>query len=153
MGSQRDIEKELEIIRSQNADGVLVPAEVVEYAKDENTALHDRFEWDDTAAAIAYRIEQARHLIRVVVLQAHENVRQYVSLTVDRKDPAGGGYRRIDDVLLRKDWRELMLDEARREFEFFEMKYQALVELAPLFKVAKRVLKSKAKAKQELVPA
>lgn len=46
--------------------GRLTATDVVEAARIETSPLHRYFEWDDDAAAEAYRIEQARRLIRSV---------------------------------------------------------------------------------------
>jgi hypothetical protein len=46
--------------------GRLTPHLVLEAATAEDHPLHGRFEWDDSAAAHKYRLNQARELIRVV---------------------------------------------------------------------------------------
>lgn len=51
---------ELEIV------GRFAPNDVVEAARDEDSPLHAFFEWDDSLAAEAHRVEQARRLIRSV---------------------------------------------------------------------------------------
>lgn len=48
--------------------GTLTPQAVVEAAKNPSHALHEYFEWDDSSAAHAWRVEQARVLIRSVKL-------------------------------------------------------------------------------------
>lgn len=47
----------------------LAPATVVGAASDPASVLHRYFEWDDTAAAAAYRLTQARTLIRAIQVQ------------------------------------------------------------------------------------
>lgn len=59
--------KELEQIESEH--GGITPALVVDAASDEDSALHDWFTWDDSEAAHAHRLAQARQLIRVVYVQ------------------------------------------------------------------------------------
>lgn len=44
------------------------PSAVVEVARDESSAMHDCFEWDDDKAAEAYRVDQARYLLRAIVV-------------------------------------------------------------------------------------
>jgi hypothetical protein len=41
--------------------GKLSPSDVVEFARDEKTALHSCFEWDDSVAAREYRLHQNSH--------------------------------------------------------------------------------------------
>ena len=55
---------ELSTIRA--AHGKLTPQFVLDDARDKNHPLHTRFEWDDTAAAEAYRLVQAHALITSV---------------------------------------------------------------------------------------
>lgn len=45
--------------------GVLRPDAVVEDARDPASPLHSHFQWDDSKAAHAFRLEQARRLIRI----------------------------------------------------------------------------------------
>ena len=58
---------ELEAIEREH--GGITPALVVDAASDEDSALHEWFEWDDSAAAHAHRLAQARQLIRVVYVR------------------------------------------------------------------------------------
>lgn len=57
--------KELDALAGQNA-GKLTPPAVVEYAKDPKTEAHKCFQWDDTAAAFQFRLQQARQLVRSI---------------------------------------------------------------------------------------
>lgn len=59
---------ELERIRTEH--GSLKPSGVLEEARPVEAVLHPVFEWDDAAAAEHYRLQQARQLIRSVVVQA-----------------------------------------------------------------------------------
>lgn len=56
--------------------GELTPRLLVELASDENHPLHNKFHWDDTAAAHKWRLTQAGQLIRSV------------KVTVDRGEAA-----------------------------------------------------------------
>lgn len=46
--------------------GPKTPGAVVEKARSKKTELHRCFEWDDSAAAIQYRLEQARYVLRTI---------------------------------------------------------------------------------------
>ena len=129
---------ELEKIRKRNAHKLLEAEEVVAFAANPKTALHSHFEWDDVKASHQYRIEQARYVIqtRVKFLQpvrsvAPVRVKAYVSLGSDRA--AGGGYRPLDAVLSCADTRKELLNEALLELRRVRLKYQTLIELAPVF--------------------
>lgn len=134
------IHEELEQIRKVNG-GILRPEDVLAFAVDPSTSLHDKFEWDDTEAAHKYRIEQAREVIRVAVTlipSEADPVRAYVSLTPDRRNP-GGGYRRTEDVLENPTWREVLLADALAELSRFQQKYRTLEVLSGVFAEAERL--------------
>ena len=86
-------------IRSLERDGELDPHDIVREARDPESVLHDSFEWDDAKAGAAYRLDQARALIRrvefeVVVEERGERVVQYVA----RPDTELSRYRSLDRV-------------------------------------------------------
>lgn len=117
----------------ERPDGSLLPEDVVEFARDPNTALHSRFTWDDGEAATQYRLWQARQIIRVVVrevpnAEAREPVRAYVSLESDRTN--GGGYRTLTSVMNDDDRRAELLLQAKRDARLFASRYRVLQEMA-----------------------
>ena len=133
------VSKELERIRNQNG-GVLNPADVVAAAAPKSNPIHDLFTWDDTAAAIEYRLWQARMLIRVTVTVLPGDTKEsrvYVSLEEDRNSE--GGYRHVVDVLQDSDLREKLLEQALEELSEIQKKYKHLKELAVIFSSIKRV--------------
>lgn len=118
------------------ADGLIKPSEVIEFAKNPETALHGCFEWDDTEAAHQYRLQQARQILRVYVevvpAASSEPVRAFVSLTSDRTKE-GGGYRVITDVMSDETLRRQMLNDAFRQFRAMQAKYKHLQQLAKVW--------------------
>lgn len=137
---QKLIEEELEEI-AQAHGGVLYPADVVEYAKDENTALHSQFDWDDETASHKYRLWQARYIIHMrvtVIEEAKTETRMFVSLKSDRI--AGGGYRYTVDVMSDHERRKELLGEAYRNFKSWQAKYNQLKELGPVFDAMESVI-------------
>ena len=118
--------------------GILSPEAVVEAAKNPNSALHTRFEWDNTKAAHQYRLWQARNLLRVVVEIIDDGaekipVNVFVSLTPDRTGDTGG-YRQVIDVVSNKTLYNTMLENAVSELESFKKKYQRIKELGRIFR-------------------
>lgn len=140
---KESIQQELEHIN--NLFGNLRPETVVEFAKNPETALHGRFNWEDTEAAHKWRLHQARQVLRVYVhmdLPKHEEpvrVRAFVSLPIDRASN-GQGYRPIDYVLRNDDLRAQMLASAKRELKSFREKYRTLTELSEIHAAIDRVL-------------
>ena len=53
----KEIQDELELIAEAHG-GILYPRDVVEFAKDEETALHSQFTWDDSEAADEVKAEE-----------------------------------------------------------------------------------------------
>jgi hypothetical protein len=135
------IKQELEALAEAN-NGLLKAETVVEFAKDPTTALHARFEWDDTEAAAKYRVWQARQLIKVtvdVLPNENETVYQvFVSLKDDRRN--GGGYRPMVEVMSDENMRKQLLAQAANDFRLWQRKYQQLKELAPVFAQMELVL-------------
>lgn len=142
MGNEQRLH-ELEFIRSRSADGILQAEDVVEFARDERTALHAEFEWDDSVAAHQHRLEQARKIIRLTVTvidspAGQQTVRMYASCDSDRVQP-GGGYRSLVDVMSNDDLRDQLLHAALRDLRTVRRKYQQLRELNPIFRAIDRV--------------
>ena len=129
--------KELRLIEKKNG-GLIQPEDVVIFARNEKTALHSVFEWDNTKAAEQYRICQARHLLRVLVTVEEVNneevkVSAFVSLRNDRIKGGDHGYRYMPVVMLTEEGRASVLDTALAELESFKVKYKMLKELASVF--------------------
>lgn len=140
MRAESGVISELEIVRSEDSEGKLRPEAVVQFASNPRTALHSRFEWDDTEAGKAYRIWQARQIISIAVRVIHEDkpaYRAYVSLSSDRQ--TGGGYRSLDVVMRNPTMYAEMLDDALEELKRLKQKYGRLQELELVWRAAKRV--------------
>ena len=142
MAKKEDYLGELREIAAQN-DGMLRPEDVVDFAKNPTTALHGCFTWDDTEAARAWRLQQARQVVRVMVavLPGGDPLkyRAYVSLKEDRYNNLG--YRAMVDVMSDGRLREIMLVEAMAEMQVFMAKYENLNELAAIFAAMAAVVK------------
>jgi hypothetical protein len=91
-------------------DGGLRPDAVIEEARNEQSPLHEHFEWDDSEAAHRYRQAQARQLIGKVTVSFRDepsvNVRGFVSMAANHHRE----YRKIQDVISN----EVSRDQIRR---------------------------------------
>lgn len=142
------ITEELKKIASAN-DGKLYPRAVVDAARPAGSPLHSSFEWDDSVAAEAYRIEQARKLIQVSVTilpGSAEPIRAFVSLTTDRKQE--GGYLPVETVMTSFDLREQMLTDATAELKTFVTKYNTIKELVEVTTAANKFISETTKKKK-----
>lgn len=105
------------------------PADVVDLARNESSALHSCFEWDDTVAAENYRRSQAQTLIRMIVFvdekkNASSNIRVLVS-TGERS----GAYSPTRIIVQNADEYKALLERAMAELRAFKEKYKMLKEL------------------------
>jgi len=125
---------------AESNGGLLKPFDVVTFAMNPKTALHSKFQWDDSEAAHQYRLWQARTLIRCTVKvlpKVNVEYRAFVSLKSDRANP-GGGYRTTSSVLSRKDSRHALLEQALAELEAIRQKYKGIEELVEVFDAIRR---------------
>jgi hypothetical protein len=75
---------------TEQAGGRLTPSLVVEAAADPQSVLHDQFEWDDSKASKAWRLDQARTLIRSVHVRITTETTS-VSVVAYVRDPDASG--------------------------------------------------------------
>lgn len=133
---------ELKQISAEN-NGVLSPDKVVAFARNPDSALHNKFEWDNSVAAQKWRLHQARNLIEItVVLIGVEKrpIRIFASLTTDRKKGDDGGYRAVVDILSNKRLYQQLLMDAKAEMDRFCLKYAEIKELKSVIKQMKAVV-------------
>ena len=114
-----------------NSEGGLSPRTLVEASRDVNAPLHGEFEWRDDVAAEKYRLNQAQGIIqnlRIVTVQADGSEAMDRAYVVR---PGGEGqYVALQSALSREDWRDHLLEEARRDCKAFLGKYRRLKALA-----------------------
>jgi hypothetical protein len=117
-----DVRGELERL-CRTGKGLLTAEAVVEAARNERSPLHGEFEWDDSAAAHRYRIEQARGLIRRFPIQYREveretrtyEVRSAVPQFSPHPEPGDSqGYADTADLLAGPNRDPLLAAELRR---------------------------------------
>ena len=108
--------------------------------KPEDSALHKVFEWDDKKAAEQYRLHQAQHFIRCIVVKPVENdevkepVRMFVNRNpTDEGQVKAGSYINYRSAFENPDSREVILRNAKHELQVFRNKYNQLKELAKVF--------------------
>ena len=114
-----------------NSEKGLSPRTLVDASRDVNAPLHNEFEWRDDVAAEKYRLTQAQGIItnlRIVTVQADG------SKALDRAfvvKPGGESqYVFVQNALSREDWKDHLIEEARRECKAFLGKYRRIKALA-----------------------
>ena len=138
--------EELKQIANEH-NGVLHPKDVVDHARDPDSALHDYFTWDDKVAGNKYRLWQARQLISVtyerfeIEGKTHVIYPVFTSLVGDRSH--GGGYQLTSLLMKTPSGREAALESALNDLENYRRRYGHFSELAGIFseldKAKKRV--------------
>lgn len=103
--------------------GVLEPKIVVDEASDPASPLHRYFEWDDGEAAAKYREEQARGLLRAVVMEsaAEPGVNVRAFLMIDTED--GGAYVNTIRAMNDDQMSAQVLARAKAELRVIKAKY------------------------------
>jgi hypothetical protein len=140
--SEQRILEELKAIKGNKP--AIDPEDVVAFAADETTALHSRFEWDDSKAGHQYRVWQARHILSVYVTVVDDGgnkapMRMFAVLR--EQDGGSTGYRTTEDVLNDPLERaELLLGLLRRLDGM--LKSYPLAELEPIRKAIDRCRKA-----------
>lgn len=136
----KSVGEHLELLRKE-CKGELTPLDVVNDARNDNSPLHSFFEWDDGEAAEAYRLQQARGLIRsVVAIYVSEDkpaVRQKAYVHIN--EPSAPHYREMGHAMSQAKTRKLVLERAWREFQAWRKRYKDLKEFSDLFEVAEQI--------------
>ncbi len=125
-----------ELARIYGRDGILHPATVIAEARNKRNPLHAQFTWDDTKAAEAHRMNEARNLIRVAVKVipaiSNQAVREYVSISTMRR-MGTGSYLATVDVVADDERRAQALADAIKTLTQLERRFGYLEELAPIW--------------------
>jgi hypothetical protein len=129
-----DLREYLIALRSKN--GVLTPRLIVEDARPETSPIHNHFEWDNAVAAEAYRLEQARDLVRSVRVSytapsgREEKTRAFVNL--QREGAPSRDYTPVEEVAADPVLQALALREAERAWRELYERYKHLDEFLKL---------------------
>ena len=121
------VRHEIDRLASANDEGTVHPQDLVDAARADGSPIHHLFQWDDSAAAEAFRRAQARRWIQlVIVVHERKPERMWVSIEEDRR--AGGGYRRLQVVLNDAEMRPQYVKDAKRELTHWIDKYGHVAE-------------------------
>ena len=116
--------------------GRLTPPAVVEAARDTRNPLHKHFEWDNQIAADAFRLDQARTLIRSVALAGVDDEDAKPAF-LSIADNAGTSYRAVQEVLDSADLQSAVLAAAERDLAAFEKRYRQLTDICQIISDAR----------------
>lgn len=122
------------------AYGSLTAEIVVREARGRKSPGHGLFEWDNAAAGEAWRLEQARRVMRaleVTVEQRESPIRKFV---VVREENGDDTYQDLIVAMRDGRMRSQVLDRALSELRAFRRKYAELKELSEVFTVIDKLV-------------
>lgn len=124
-----------EVKNCEDKDGFVHPSAVVNRSEPPSAVLHGCFEWQDDIAAVKWREQQARVLIKnIVTVEIRDDDRSEVVKTFVHviSDDSSKGYKQTAIAVRDASDRLYILRAARRELENFRSKYSKLTEFAGL---------------------
>lgn len=104
------------------------PQQIVERAKDPNSELHRCFTWNDTVAAEKWRLEEARTIVRHLVIEDKSKDKEAPEIRYFHRIDSGG-YRQAEMVFRKEDDYKKLLQQAYADLQAFKRKYSSLSEL------------------------
>jgi hypothetical protein len=129
----QEVGERLEQLRTDSG-GTVTPHAVVADARDEASPLHPVFEWDDSKAANAYRIDQARSVIADVMVVFAEEVDGAPREPIRAFSSLSGGntpaYTSTMEAMQSPEMRAIVLGQARSELDSWRKRYRHYQELA-----------------------
>lgn len=128
--SDRDAAVFGRFIEKRFEDGRVTANELVSAARAKRSPIHGYFEWDDVRAADEFRLEQARDYLRSieVVVQTKKGEEQTRAFHVISN--GGRAYVAQEIVFSTPEYREQVIERARREAEGWVRRYEQYEELA-----------------------
>lgn len=136
-----------ELAKIRKNRGTLTPSIIVEEAmKNPNGILHGQFQWSDKKAAVEWRIEQAKYILRSIEVQIEEGkvFRAFVNVPIG-SNTKERHYVPIKNALNNEISRDWLLQTAMRELVYFRHKYATLKELTNVFEAIDKAVKKKSK--------
>lgn len=132
----------LEKIAADN-DGHIKPAKIVEVAKEPRHVFHKHFEWNVEKAAMKHWLDTAREIVQSVhVTEASVesgHIRGFLSITQKQ----GTSYRTLKEIKTSADLQMRVLEQALRDLQAFETRYQNLKDVCAVVQQAREILAAK----------
>ncbi len=130
-----------EHIESLAKNGIITPADLVKDAAKKISPLHKCFEWDDTVAAVGYRLSQAAHLLRcieVMIERADETsftVRAFHHIDTEQQT----GYTTIENARNDPEMWDCVKMQALDEIKAWQQKYKNIKEFETIFEAIESI--------------
>lgn len=109
--------------------GSILTDAVVEFAQPKTSPIHKYFEWDDTKAAHEFRLDQARKLIKSIVVEIDgSNVPAYQNIYIEN---SGRSYLETAQCMETESIWDQVLASALKEAVNWANRYRTYKDLAP----------------------
>lgn len=119
----------------------LTAENLVNASRPEDAPLHKEFEWNDEKAAELFRQEQARYMIRDIIIINDDSPKQeQVRAFVHIKQPEQQQYEPFQVVVKDEDKMSILLETAKKELASFKAKYCGILEFAKLFEAIDEII-------------
>lgn len=140
-----------ERIEQISGRGPATPRVVLDDAREPSSPLHSAFEWDNSVAAEAHRLHQARMLLGdlvinvIVVSDGHQVPVPVRAFHVATTTMGGDGYYSLERVQSSEEIHEQVVAHALEEAEEWAQRYALYMELGPVRDAIRKVKSKHAK--------
>jgi hypothetical protein len=142
--TDRSAALEAELLQIKGDRELVTAEEVLAWAeRHRKSAWAAELEWNDKLAGREHRLNQVRQVIITLEITIGERTRRFYSLSIDRHNRKGGGYRDIKDILGNKTLYDVMLGDALAELDRLKQKYESLRELRRVWRELEAVKRRK----------
>jgi hypothetical protein len=128
----------LEEITATN-NGRLEPDKIVAAAR-KDKRLNPYFEWNNAKAADAYRLEQARELVRLIHVENHDVETGLARGWYSIRDRDGVSYRAVAEILSSQDLQQRLMAQAEKDLLSWEARYRSISDVCEMVRVAREKL-------------
>lgn len=109
---------------------IITPANIVDYARSEDTELHKCFQWDDSIAAENWRKQQARIIVSSLVVTVEKTTAGSQKYRLIQHDDSTKEYKPVVFTVRNMDEYGRLLAQAKRELRSFKERYKSITELS-----------------------
>ena len=120
----------LDGIRAKTGREDVTPEELLDASRDADSPTHAEFDWDDSVAAHKWRLEQARLIIAHIRIIRADSQSEYKERAFVSAPGGNHAYVPLETALGKEEYREHLLNQAKKEMTVFIAKYRRIKELA-----------------------
>lgn len=133
-----------ELRRIKRTHGSLTTEVIVKEARARSSPLHDCFTWDNGRAAHLYRLNEAAHLCRYILVEVHQKDAKPETYALYYSVPSASGGREYVTIQEAKETKmnDYIIDAARAHLRRWQREYGRVKELSGIAKAIAEFLGS-----------